>query len=676
MMRFKCLFYPVILCLAAVIVTWPALTTDSIIGGDHGTHVAKTEFLIKDLSKFQAPYTWTHKRYTGYPKHVHYSPAAYLPAAAIYFISFSTLSVQQAYSLSLVFLYLLYAFALFRFAKLALTDTWALLATLVTLSDLGAWQLSGYTWNMVIGVWPSTLALSYLLFAFEYLVRNDRNPGFHLRLWAGFFYGLAILTHPLMLIFTVVALAAALLSTLLDGKFFQIRKPLKDFSFKSWILPFCLAGGIAAGWLPLFLWNRASADQRGYSWLSLDRALTYLLKGALLPGTNAFWVIFGLSGMIFLLWRARGFLRFCSLLALLLILIALKDFSLLLPPAIKDTVVSNIEFPRFFILTKPLLFLLAVALLSQIFSSFRLLLSRLTSPVFFRFGKLDWVIVGASFFFFTYKFYDPFTLTRRSEMSSRFSSIFPFTKELAEIHEWLRNLPPTPNSLGRVAYKTSPGGDHILAAFANSQERPLLKMGNSPATSFRGSHREDTSSLKAANVEYLITNLPMPPEQWELTKMFTSVAAYRFKEWNPHPLSFYLYGQLKTPKYSGLRLEDNLIEFRLENKEQGLVLVHVTDYPYWTIFRNKIPIPKETSLDWDSIDKASGLNFPKPKDLSYIAFIGDAGIYEIRYQTPWIFRAAFWLSLGLIFLGILSFFLPQNKRLSLRGSLRRKASYN
>ena len=127
-------------------------------------------------------------------------------------------SFSASYAIAFWLFHVFSGIAVYRFGRLVGGDLVGLIATLLCLSDLASFRMGGWQYTVEYGVWPQALSLDFGLMglcSLPALVHTRRlAPLGAFGIWTG----LAIITHPMYLIFLgIIVLTGALAAGLADG---------------------------------------------------------------------------------------------------------------------------------------------------------------------------------------------------------------------------------------------------------------------------------------------------------------------------------------------------------------------------------------------------------------------------------------------------------------------------
>jgi len=396
--------------------------------------------------------------------------------------------------------------------------------------------------------------------------------------------GLALLAHPMGLVVFLMGVPIWLFLFYLELR--------KDQRTSLTLVPLaCILGfALAAFWLVPFASKGSWMAKYGELWLSLPEMGRRIWAGSLFGGTTPaiIWAALG-GGAVAVVRRHFGGL-FCVVFAGVIILVSSKTLFHELDLLTLSSSFGQIQFQRFVIPAKPLVFALAGYLIWSI--PFLWAQARPTGGEIGWKGAMRWAIVGACIGPFVWPLVTGWsdtygkgvgTLTVASEQRHR--------TDYMDFLEWSKTL-HSEDEFFRVAY-VRPYNDHIFASAPVFNELPAYKVGFTPCTNFR--HKPDTGdddTYKKLSVKYVVATQGMRKKNLKEVKRFGAIRVYEFLDYQSR--RYTLKGPGKVTM-ADIRPHDGIMEFTLEGTTpETELVVHVAPFPNW-VARGERGTPLELS---------------------------------------------------------------------------------
>jgi len=207
-----------ILALASVML-FPALRGDWPIGYDHPAHLFRIWQLKERILHHVTPWSWSHRWFAGYPQNVIYPVGADFFVLAVQALSLGKLSLGQAYGIAFWLFYFLYGYAAFFFVRSAVGSRSAgLIAVIFLLTDPGNNDIGGWFWLIDLGVWTAALGMIPALIGTVRIAALLEKPTPRTAAAIGLCLGLAVLCHPLLLIYFGIVIPLLCASRYFSGE--------------------------------------------------------------------------------------------------------------------------------------------------------------------------------------------------------------------------------------------------------------------------------------------------------------------------------------------------------------------------------------------------------------------------------------------------------------------------
>jgi hypothetical protein len=539
---------------------------------DHPVHLARAwHFLTQNLAQGQLS-GWSDTWFAGWPSGEDYPPGADYVVALVHLASFGLLGWEASYALAFTGVFALSAIAIYVFGKTYLNELAGFLAAIFYLFDRGFFREGGWSYTVHWGVWPQILSTAFLLFAFAALdsvVTRGRRRDF---VWCGLATGFSILSHPMAILSFAVGVPLYVLLRWRKHRD-QPFQPMLGRMFA----PLFLGALLSAYWWLPFADKGAWMANYGEEWKSLGEMAIGLLRGSLFHfmAPPILWLASAGGALAF--WRKSFGASFTFAFGLAILLLSsssLHDLLLHLSSALE-----RVQFQRFLILGKVLVFLLAGFALSELWQWLgRSRLQRVTRPLFVL-AVLALLLVPL--------------FGGDKEYGGRFgrpktSRDIDWWGDYQAFLAWSKALPKDP--FFRIAYLGS-YHDHSLSAAPVWNHLPALKIGFTPATNFIVKpDRPDAELYRLLSVKYLLSRKPLYEPGLTLEKQFGSLRVYRNQSYRPDRVTVIGPGQAKVLEFSPER-----VRVRMHGAAPTTRLVlHRANYPNWKATHDGKPIPIET----------------------------------------------------------------------------------
>lgn len=308
---------------------------------------------------------WTDSFNNGLPFGEAYPWFGHLWSAALHLVTGGLVSQRASYAWGLLAVWLIGALGVWLVAALVaeeVTDdpqhkrslaAWAgCIGALTWLLDPGGSRQGGWNYLMFHGVWPQLLSASLWVLALPLTWRALTKPSPRRLATAALCLGGSVLAHPFGLL-TLVCSAAIWLAVLL---LMPRAKQLPSGRLGWWAVVHTLAALIGFGWLASFL---AGADSLGRSpvpWESISVLARDLVRGNLMPGHAAWSGPLAVVGLVLALRRGGVIAWLSTGLVLGMLVLASQEALTVLQLDLVAPAFKNLQFPRYSIAIKPLLF--------------------------------------------------------------------------------------------------------------------------------------------------------------------------------------------------------------------------------------------------------------------------------------------------------------------------------
>lgn len=341
---------------------------------DHGIHYFQTRVFVDELVPRGELVGWSDSLNTGYPFGDSYPVLGYLFTGFANLISFGAISLRTSYAWGLLAVWLI---ALSGVAwlgstiaseiRLARSDerddqpdllnpAWAgAFAAIAWLIDPGSSREGGWNYLMFHGVWPQLLSSGLWIASLPATWHALRNPSARSLAFAGLLLGASVLAHPFGMLTAATSMVAWPVVLWATGSFSR----LPPGALRWGTLIHVIAGLVAAGGVVTFLSSADSMARSPVPWKPLGELASELISGELFVGHRAWIGPLALIGLIVGLRRGRG-LAWLALVLVVGLLVLGSDASITVLRL--DLVVSgfkNLQFPRYAIGLKPVLFAFA-----------------------------------------------------------------------------------------------------------------------------------------------------------------------------------------------------------------------------------------------------------------------------------------------------------------------------
>lgn len=349
---------------------------------DHAVHYFQTKVLVDELIPHGELIGFSERLNTGYPFGDSYPVLGYVLTGAANLLSFGLISLRTSYAWGLLAIWLLALWAVWWLAATIarelrgeaierppsdapteapalaslLDPRWAgALAAIAWLIDPGSSREGGWNYLMFHGVWPQLLSSALWVASLPATWAALRRPSPRSLAFAGLLLGGSVLAHPFGMLtgatsavaWPVVLWATGALRVLPGG---QIRW---------WLIIHVLAGLVCVGWVVTFLASAGAMARSPVPWRPLGDLATDLLVGELFRDYRAWVGPLTIIGAFVAIRRGR---------AIAWLVIGLVCATLVLGSEASVTVLrldllassfKNLQFPRYSIALKPLLYALA-----------------------------------------------------------------------------------------------------------------------------------------------------------------------------------------------------------------------------------------------------------------------------------------------------------------------------
>ena len=594
-------------CVLAVIAVGVVMMHD-VLGGhrpvsrDHTVHFAKAWLLHNELLPHGELYGWTHAWFAGYPANYLYPPGADLWVNLVHALGLGALDFSQAYAYAFLLFHVLTGVSTYVFARSFAGRGASLIAAVLCVSDPGSFRFGGWKYTVEYGVWPQALSLSFSLLGFAALKGIAETRKLAPIAMFGFWMGLAVITHPIQILFIALAVLVALVSAVVAR---GVRAATVAFRL---LLGLVLSTWVGALWLIPFFSARAETNQMGVWWDTTYEMAKALLNVALFPGTLGYVFAFGLLGVILLLRAQRFMPLFVALMAVVVPAVTNSTVIDELHLANVAHAFAKIQWVRLSTMVKPFWFALAAYALVAVLMQARALTAReqasdatpkasivrrsvlagLTALI-----VLPVLVPLGEAFVTHYMLRTIMTDVDRPDANDR-----------ARLERWLKtNLPK--DGFYRVGVFT--GDQHDLLDIGTVIDRPLYKRGFTPASNFVYQPKERMPSIvEAVSVRYALSKYPLPSDQFVQEQRFGIWGVYRFLGYRPEPYRI-LEGQGKITLERFGREE---IKLRAAPGAKGRLRINVSYFSRWKAYRDGKRVPITVTYLRDSQEDTGFITVP------------------------------------------------------------------
>jgi hypothetical protein len=634
--------------LAALMLHPIILRGDWPVGHDHPVHIARLALVKAAILEHGTPWVWSHDWFAGFPLNVTYPIGADLFVLAVHALSLGMLKLEHSYAVAFLLFYALFGYGCYFFVKAALGSRLAaVVAVLFLLTDPGNSDVGGWFWFVDAGVWTAALGSVPALIGTVRLADLFAAPSRRTAAAFAICLGLAVLCHPLHLIYFALAVPLLVACRYIVAA---------DTAWKRALL-LGFAGGvcgllIACVWLVPFFWSSEYVAEIGSSGATLTQMGEDLAGGRLFSRMLPLAAAFGFASAVFLL-RARAVLPlFMALMVFICLTFASSSVPALFGPAAVKWVEEHIVVGRFLMLLKPFWFGAAAYLLVV---SARAL--RTTTPGvepaaatgagrWLRSGLLV-VLVGvfaAPLLFMTVKAFVKHEVLRPTRWHSEREDL----AARAELIEWLRKEAAGDKRFFRIGHGFE-GDNHEFSELALALPFPFFKESFTPTGHFKyGLFDGSAAALRATNVRFVIASKVLRRPDLRLLRSFGDrLHVHGFGAWNPQPFEVLGGGEVVLRKFTGKE-----IELHAKPGAHGQLRLNVSYYPKWRATRDRIPVPI-TPVPLPNIERSM-----------FMQVRLEPGTYRFRYHKhPVDYLGALLCIGGLTGCGFLAFGdrLPQNR---------------
>ncbi len=351
---------------------------------DHGIHYFQTRVLIDELLPRGELVGWSESLNSGYPFGDSYPVVGYLFTGAANLLTFGAIPLRVSYAWGLLAVWLI---ALGGVAWLGSTiaaeleqrtrerneggaasegsspapfelldPRWAgALAAVAWLIDPGAAREGGWNYLMFHGVWPQLLSSGLWIASLPATWRALQRPSPRRLAFAALLLGLSVLAHPFGMLTAATSAAAWPVVLWATGSFSR----LPPAAIRWWLVVHVLAGLVCAGGVLTFLASADSMARYPVPWRSLGALVSELVMGELFQNHRAWLGPLALVGLVAAIRRGRGMAWLGVGLVVALLVLGSEASITVLRLDLLVSGFKNLQFPRYAIALKPVLFAFA-----------------------------------------------------------------------------------------------------------------------------------------------------------------------------------------------------------------------------------------------------------------------------------------------------------------------------
>ncbi|HWB78395.1 MAG TPA: hypothetical protein VG755_25695 [Nannocystaceae bacterium] len=361
----------VLLVVVAAALLWPLVVGRPPASRDHAIHYFQARILVDEMLPSGRLSGWTDRLNHGFPYGEGYPTLGYLWVSAAHLLSFGAIDLRTSYAWGLLGVWALSLWGTWRLAALVTEDVLDRLgnvtdpqrvaawggcaAALAWLLDPGAARQGGWNYLMFHGVWPQLLSAALWIASLVAIARALRQPSPRRIAIAALLAAGGLLAHPFGLL-TIAGSAFAFVVVLAiadDAK----RGPVGKIRVVALVHAFALA--LAFAGLATFLAAAGEMGRSPVAWSELGELTAKLATGDLFAGTWVYAGAFAVVGLGLALWSGRTIAWVAASTAIGMLVLASQDAITVLRLDLLTAAFKNLQFPRFAIALKPLVFAFA-----------------------------------------------------------------------------------------------------------------------------------------------------------------------------------------------------------------------------------------------------------------------------------------------------------------------------
>lgn len=527
---------------------------------DHGIHYFQTHILVDELLPSGRLWGWSDSLNGGYPFGESYPTLGYLLTGAAHLLSAGAVDLRTSYAWGILAVWGLGTVAVWWLAAqlaqslgLGASGRWAAaVAALLWLLDPGASRQGGWNYVMFHGVWPQMLSAALWTLALAAYWSALKRPTVRRIAFAGMALGASVLAHPFGMLAAATSAGAWMIVALLWSRSGQQPRP----HVRIWLIVHTLAALLSLWWLLAFFGSAGSMARSPVLWLSLGELSTQLLRGELFS-THWAWLgplfVVGVFGLI----RQRSPLGWLLMIVMGGLVILASDAAVTVLRL--DLLVSgfkNLQFPRYTIEFKPVMFVIAGVGAVGIPAAVRSLLPRVTKVV--RMRPPQWVFALTLAPFVTSLVEDTTRIATRPvgalDTLERSRHAETEAELLAALREEAATLPEhTPLRVAFLRHGMS-GGTFPLFTITDAGAQLVLD-GHIPAVNYKYRLTRSIAVYDALGVTHLIHDRPLPKRERVLEQRaqpLGSFGPYTLERYTPNPS---LFARAYPPNAASLQAE-------------------------------------------------------------------------------------------------------------------------
>ncbi len=561
--------WPVSILLALTLWMVRPLFFGTPLSHDHPTHLFRAwHFWEEGLCRFRLG-GFSHIWGFGFPAGEFVGPGSEIWMALVRALSLGQLPWLRTYSLGMVAMVALLVLSSYWFTARYFGRTAGFVTGILVLFDPGGWAQGGWDWYMTLGVWPVSLATSFVLLglvAHQDVLEHGRGRDVvRCALW----FGAALLTHQLPLLILPIVIPLQLIDH-------WIRSRGVHAHYSKALLVVALGAAWPSFFLiPMLARSAQTLDLgvRGIPLSELARRLVSLSTfDQLWPG----FVVLGLVGAWTALRRSTkgGFL-----------MVAATGISVILSSDILNSwfhlerlsaSFTKIEAQRMLLVAKLFFFPLVGLVLSEPLRALACAADRWRIAPSYAGRRWLWLLAALPLVPVLASGLEHFkTAHLRTRVITE--AELPHWKDYQQFLIWSKDLRAKSREHYRIAYEFHKD-DHLSTLTPVFNGTLMHKIGYTPAQNFaRLPSTSEPWLLQALSVKYVVSDKQLPRDLFEFERSFGALKVHRFKSYQPHPFTVLGAGRAEMLEFSPERLRLRLSQTASDSR----IKLHVAHTDRW-----------------------------------------------------------------------------------------------